>query len=83
MSLPASEVDAAHTILTITDDGGNSIMTTEGPHGLIGEETIIISGNSVNDYNATHALITFVSVTEMALNFAFVSIGTGGQWELA
>lgn len=77
--------DAAHTILTITDDGGTAMVTTAGPHGFDGitPYPIVISGNSIAEYNGsqeagfTPTATTFYIVTPYSFD------GTGGSWRLA
>lgn len=72
---------AAASILTITDDGGgNCLITTAAPHGLEGTPPIIVSGNSVEDYNVEHNVESIPSATTLATSVVYSSDGTGGTW---
>ena len=84
MSVPASGPDAAHTILTILDAGGDAEVTTAGPHGLNELDSIVISGNTVPGYNGANTVGAIGSATTFLLaGNPYTADGTGGTWELA
>lgn len=83
MKKPSSGADAAHTILTITDDGGSAMATTAAAHGLTEDTAIVISGNSVPGYNGAKTIGFVPSATTFYTSDAYTSDGTGGSWALA
>lgn len=85
MSLPASGPDAAHTILTVTDnplDPGVELYTTAAPHDIIDTSNITVTGVSNAAYNVT-AVVTVWSADTFTLSQGYVGDATGGQWEYA
>jgi 6-phosphofructokinase len=72
---------ARHTILTITNASSKTLFTTQGPHGLSGGETIVVTGNSVAAYNTTHTGVAVQSATTFKTGFGYTSNGTGGRWD--
>lgn len=75
---------ASNQIDTITDAGGGSagqcLITTLADHGLEGTPPIVVSGNSVGDYNVEHSVESVPSTTTLITNIAYTSDGTGGTW---
>lgn len=76
--------DAAHTILTIEYDVGEDspLVTTAGPHGLVGSESITISGTSGGLYDGAHTVETVPSATTFTIDGLDAGSSTGGQWVL-
>ncbi len=76
--------DAAHTILTVVDDGsGNALFTTAAAHGLIGGETVVISGGSNAAYNAGAQSVDAVpTTTSWITGGGYQGDSTGGSWAL-
>jgi hypothetical protein len=79
--------DPAHTIVSIAPDGAaNYLMTTAGPHGLVGGEQIVVSGNSEPTYNRLFGAVEAPdSPTTIVLETPgdVTLTGTGGTWVLA
>lgn len=80
-------VDPQFQIVSIEDDGfGNPLMTTVAPHGLVGGETIAVTGNSEATYNITWPTIE-APLSDTTIQLATpggdpLPTGTGGTWSL-
>jgi hypothetical protein len=83
-SIDGSSTPLSNMIVSITDAGGASagqcLITTVGPHGLGGTPPIIVSNNSIGDYNVEHSVQEFPSTTTMITDQAYTTDGTGGTW---
>jgi hypothetical protein len=84
---PRARADAAHTIVSITDDGGgNALVTTAAAHGLIGDETVVLAGDSDPTYDGPHTVsadLPPTATTFVLTDPPFVGNSTGGTWALA
>ena len=73
-------------ILTIENgvgpDEGSIYVTTAAPHGLVGDETVVISGSSVAGYNTTHTVLQ-AGETIFMTDGTYTEDATGGTWEFA
>jgi hypothetical protein len=77
-----SELDAGNTILTITDDGSlNALVTCAAPHGLVGGETVTITGTV--GYNTTVSVDGVPSATTWYIGGSYTADSIGGRWHLA
>ena len=75
----------SHVILTATNGGGgNVLMTTDGPHRLIGSETITVSEMEPVAYNGMY-LPTIAWRTNAPTTFLLLGIymgdSAGGRWD--
>lgn len=72
-----------NAVVSITYDVGNDalLMTTETDHGLQIDDVIIITDNSVGDYN--NVALTVIATTDSTASLqgtAYTEDGTGGFW---
>lgn len=72
-----------NTILTITDDGGIALATTEGPHGLTSGQNVNIADTSEAGYNGGPYEVTVISDTTFYFSVPYIADSTGGTWSLA
>jgi hypothetical protein len=83
---PSSGPDAAHTILTVTNDGsGNAVFTTAAPHGLVANVDFVdINGTSSSTYNAQNSMLVDDTPTPTTfVQFSgYLEDATGGSWTL-
>jgi len=83
MSVPSSGPDAAHTILTVTENPGEGeLFTTAADHGLDGIAPITTTGVSNPTYNASGLVPVVLGSNTFTLGLGYVGDATGGQWEL-
>ena len=72
--------DAAHTILTITDDTGVAVVTTAAAHGLAELDEIVISGCSDPTYDGAVTVGTVPAADQFFHSAPFSGESTGGTW---
>lgn len=81
LGVPGASGDP-NAILTVTLSEERALITTEAPHGLVGNETVTVSGNSIEGYNTTYEGITVVSPTTFKAGVLYTEDGVGGTWAL-
>lgn len=80
----AAGPDAAHTIVSIVDDGsGGALVTTAAPHGLNVDAVVQPAGTSVAGYSAVPMTLDDAPSTTTWISFgAYTANSTGGTWTL-
>lgn len=68
-------------ILTITDDGGGSMLvTTEAAHGIVTPAVVRITGTSLSAYNGLHTADDAPTATTFRELGGYIGDSTGGSW---
>jgi hypothetical protein len=75
-----------HDILTLTESvATNVLVTTAAPHGLVGSESIVISGTANGTYDGTKEVAgdPVPTATTFAITDPYSADDSGGRWDLA
>lgn len=70
-----------HTILTITNSGGNALVTTAAPHGLSELASVTLSGCSVADYDGQRTVASVPSANTFTDGAEYIGDSSGGRWD--
>ena len=73
-------------ILTLTESvATNVLVTTAAPHGLLGSESIVISGTANGTYDGAKEVAGDPAPTDttFAITDPYTADDSGGRWDLA
>lgn len=85
LGLGGAALGPGNRIVSVTDDGGIALFTTAAPHGLAGDEVIVLFATTGGLYDATVDMAAngaVITPTSFYASFGYMGDATG-FWRLA